>query len=150
MKKKFFVSGQGKTTWGYGFYQKKVILDKSQCCGGAGARLGTVNSSVREYFRYLLLAPSVPQGCMQVKNHKVSIDQVYIKVNFEGLILFFFARLYYYNSHFTSLFQNFDIATLRAKTGPAHHFFKVFCQILKIQVHKQVQKKLYTQVFPFC
>ena len=34
MKKIVFVSGQGETTWGYGFYQKKVILDKSQCCGG--------------------------------------------------------------------------------------------------------------------
>ena len=62
MKKIVFVSGQEETTWGYGFYQKKVILDKSQSCGGAGARLGTVNSTVREYFRYLLSAPSVPQG----------------------------------------------------------------------------------------
>ena len=64
MKKNVFVSGQGETTWGYGFYPKKVISDESLCCGGAGARLGTVNSSVREYFRYLLAAPSVPQGCM--------------------------------------------------------------------------------------
>jgi len=36
------------------------------------------------------------------------------------------ARLYYYNGHFSSFFQNFDIATLRAKTGPAHHFFLGF------------------------
>ena len=28
------MSGQGETTWGYGFYQKEVISDKSQCCGG--------------------------------------------------------------------------------------------------------------------
>ena len=34
IKKRFFVSGQGETTWGfwgYGFYQKKVISDQSRC-----------------------------------------------------------------------------------------------------------------------
>ena len=34
MKKNVYVSGQGETTWGYGFYPKKVISDKSLCCGG--------------------------------------------------------------------------------------------------------------------
>ena len=33
-KKLVFVPGQGQTTWGYGFYKKKVILDQSLCCGG--------------------------------------------------------------------------------------------------------------------
>ena len=33
-KKIVFVPGQGETTWGYGFYPKKVILDPSQCRGG--------------------------------------------------------------------------------------------------------------------
>ena len=65
MKKKIvFVSGQGETTWGYGFYQKKSDFVKIPVLWGAGVRLGTVNSSVREYFRYLLSAPSVPKGCM--------------------------------------------------------------------------------------
>ena len=64
MKKKVFVSGQEETTWGYGFYQKKNVFGTILVLWGAGATQGTVNSSVREYFRYLLSAPSVPKGCM--------------------------------------------------------------------------------------
>ena len=33
MKKIVFVSGQGETTWAYGFYQKKVFSEQSWCCG---------------------------------------------------------------------------------------------------------------------
>ena len=29
-KKRVFVPGQGETTWGYGFYKKKVISDQSR------------------------------------------------------------------------------------------------------------------------
>ena len=35
-------------------------------------------------------------------------------------------RLYYYNGLFSSFFQNFDVATPRAKTYLAPHFFLGF------------------------
>ena len=43
---------------------KKIDFGSILVLWGAGATLGTVNSSVREYFRYLLAVGRVPKGCM--------------------------------------------------------------------------------------
>ena len=118
--------------WARGNYLGIWVLPKKSDFGsipvlwGACARLGAVYSSVRWYFRYLLSVPSVPQGCMWVKIHKVSIYEVYIKVNFGWRFFFFFSRLYFQNGNFSSFFQNFVKAALRAITGPAHRFFWLF------------------------